>query len=382
MEDKKIRVAIAHGDTNGIGYELIFRTFATPEMLELCTPIIYGSPKVAAYHRKALDLQANFSIIASAEETRDDRVNLLTCFDDEVKVDLGTPTPESGNAAMKALDRAMADFRSGAFDILVCCPVLKDSADDSGFKFKGLSNYVETCLGDGETALEILVSNNLRIATVTNGLPIKDVAKAVTAERVAQVANQLTGCMKRDFRISNPRTAVLALNPAGEGNEEVNVIKPAIEQLPEAGKAVFGPYRADTFFNSDRQEAFDSVLAMYDDQALIPFNALATEYSVAYIAGLPLVCTAPVVENMFKTTSVTEIEENSFRHAIYVAIDIFRNRSNFDRPLANPLQKLYHEKRDDSDKARFNTSKKRDIHEKPKSHDKEASKAKSTDPQD
>lgn len=374
MEDRKIRVGIPHGDTNGVGYELIFRTFATPEMLELCTPIIYGSPKVAAYHRKALDLQANFSIIAEAQEAKDGRVNLLTCFDDDVKVDLGTPTPESGNAAMKALDRAMADFRAGAFDVLVSCPVCAGSTDDSGFQFGGLSHYVETCLGDGKKALEVLLSENLRIAVLTDGLPIKDVAKAVTEERLTQVVAQLTESLKRDFRLSCPRTAVLALNPTGDGSEEQNVIKPAIEKMPEAGKTVFGPYRADSFFSSNYGEAFDCVLAMYDDQANIPFHALSQDFTVAYIAGMSLVCTAPVVENPFNTGAVSEADESSFRHAIYTAIDIFRHRETYDEPLANPLQKLYHEKRDDSDKARFATGKRHDQRPRPQSHDKEEAK--------
>ena len=143
MEDRKIRVAITHGDTNGVGYELIFKTFAEPEMLELCTPIIYGSPKVAAYHRKALDLQANFSIVNSAEEVRDGRINLLTAVEEEVKVELGMPTPESGDAALKALDKAMTDYREGLFDVLVTAPVNRDNMKVNGFPFSGHTRYIE-----------------------------------------------------------------------------------------------------------------------------------------------------------------------------------------------------------------------------------------------
>lgn len=358
MEDRNIRVAITHGDTNGVGYELIFKTFMAPEMLELCTPIIYGSPKVAAYHRKALDVQANFSIIADASEAQDGRVNLLTCFDDEVKVELGSPTAESGSAAMKALDRAMADFRNGAFDVLVCCPVNKGSADENGFRFNGLRNYVETCIGGDVHGIDLLLSDNLRVAVAANGLPIKEVAEAVTGERVAKAAKLLTQSMKRDFRISNPRTAVLALNPTADGVEEKEVIKPAIDQMSEGGKNVFGPYRADTFFSSNRHEAFDCALAMYDDQAMIPFKALAAQFAVRFVAGLPLVCTSPLVSDAFRT-GCSQTDENSLRHAIYAAIDIFRHRAEYDEPLENPLPKLYHEKRDEGDKIRFSAPKKK-----------------------
>lgn len=149
MEDRKIRVAITHGDTNGIGYELIFKTFAEPEMLELCTPIIYGSPKVAAYHRKALDMQANFSIINNAEDARDGRVNMLACFDDEVKVEMGMPTRESGLAALRALDRAMTDFRSGLFDVLVACPVNDATTSSDDYSYRNLKDYLETSVGEG-----------------------------------------------------------------------------------------------------------------------------------------------------------------------------------------------------------------------------------------
>lgn len=155
MENRKIRVAITHGDTNGVGYELIFKTFAEPEMLELCTPIVYGSPKIAAYHRKALDIQANFTIINEAHEAHEGKLNLLPCFDDDVKVDLGTPTPESGMAALRALDRAMTDFRDGAFDVLVSCPLSTENIHDDKFPFLGLPNYIETCVGDGCKAFTI-----------------------------------------------------------------------------------------------------------------------------------------------------------------------------------------------------------------------------------
>ena len=167
MENRKIRVAITHGDTNGVGYEVIFKTFAAPEMLELCTPIIYGSPKVAAYHRKMLNLEATFSIINKAEDARDDRVNLLTTFDEEVKVEIGTPSKEAGMAALKALERAMADYRKGLFDVLVTGPINKDNIQCDTFRFCGHTEYLEDRVGDGQKALMILMNDYLRVALVT-----------------------------------------------------------------------------------------------------------------------------------------------------------------------------------------------------------------------
>ena len=360
MEDRKIRVAITHGDTNGIGYELIFKTFAEPEMLELCTPIIYGSPKVAAYHRKALDIQANFSIINSADEAKDGRVNLLACFDEEVKVELGTPTTESGTAALKALDQAMTDYRSGLFDVLVTCPVCKDNMNGGGFQYKGLKEYIETSIGEGARGIRILLNESLRIASVTDGLPLKNVAESIKESTVTEATCKLNESMKRDFRLTNPRIALLAINPDANGNEEKEVLNPVVSRLSESGTNIYGPYATDSFFGKEMFDAFDCTLAMYDDQATIPFNTLMQEDGTVFIAGLPLVCTAPALTPCFEDAGKNICNENALRHAIYYAIDVFRHREEYDEPLANPLQKLYHEKRDESEKVRFSIPKKRD----------------------
>ena len=360
MEDRKIRVAITHGDTNGIGYELIFKTFAEPEMLELCTPIIYGSPKIAAYHRKAMNIQANFSIINRAEDAQDGRVNLLTCFDDEVKVELGTPTKESGEAALKALDRAMTDFRSQLYDVLVACPVDNTNMSSDNYSYKNLKEYSETSIGDGAKGVKIMINESLRIALATDGLAIKDVPANLTEERLIAKIKALNTSIKRDFRISNPRIAVLALNPNANGAEENDTIIPAIKKSEEDGINTYGPYAADEFFGHNLYEAFDCTLAMYDDQANIPFTTLMQNDGICYIASLPLVCTAPAMTPDFTNAGSGENDESALRHAIFTAIDIVRNRDEYDLPMANPLQKLYHEKRDDSEKVRFAIPKKRE----------------------
>ena len=360
MEDRKIRVAITHGDTNGIGYELIFKTFAEPEMLELCTPIIYGSPKIAAYHRKAMNIQANFSIINRAEDAQDGRVNLLTCFDNEVKVELGTPTKESGEAALKALDRAMTDFRSQLYDVLVACPVDNTNMSSDNYSYKNLKEYSETSIGDGAKGVKIMINESLRIALATDGLAIKDVPASLTEERLIAKIKALNTSIKRDFRISNPRIAVLALNPNANGAEENDTIIPAIKKSEDDGINAYGPYAAEEFFGHNLYEAFDCTLAMYDDQANIPFTTLMQNDGICYIASLPLVCTAPAMTPDFTNAGTGENDESALRHAIFTAIDIVRNRGEYDLPMANPLQKLYHEKRDDSEKVRFAIPKKRE----------------------
>lgn len=357
-QERKIRVAITQGDTNGVGYEVIFKAFADPTILELCTPIIYGSPKIAAYHRKALNIDTNFSIINNADEARDGRVNLLNCFDDEVKVELGLPSTEAGSAALKALDRAMTDFRSGLYDVLVTAPINKATIQSPGFHFPGHTEYIETSVGDGQKALMILMNETLRVALVTTHLPIKDVAKAITKEEIIEKTTIFHTALKRDFRISNPRIAVLALNPhAGDdgllGQEEKEIISPAIEELAGKGIQAFGPYPADGFFGSGAYDHFDGVLAMYHDQGLAPFKTIALESGVNYTAGLPIVRTSPDHGTAYDIAGQGKADENSMRQAIYTAIDVFRNRQNYDEPLKNPLPKLFHEKREDGDKARF-----------------------------
>ena len=364
-ENRKIRVAITHGDTNGIGYEVILKTFADPEMFELCTPIIYGSPKVAAYHKKLLGLNTQFSIIDNAAEAKEGRLNMLATFDEEVKVEFGESSVMAGEAALKALDRAMTDFRSEYYDVLVTAPINKKNIQSDLFHFHGHTEYIEDCVGEGNKALMILTNGSLRVALVTTHLAIKDVAGAITKEAIIEKATILHKSLKRDFRISNPRIAVLALNPhAGDagviGDEEQTTIIPAIEELAEQGIQAFGPYPADGFFGSGQYDKFDAVLAMYHDQGLAPFKTLAVEDGVNYTAGLPIVRTSPDHGTAYDIAGKCVADENSFRQAVYMAIDIFRNRIDYDEAYENPLPKLYHEKKDDSEKVRFNIPKPKD----------------------
>ena len=358
MEERKIRVAITQGDTNGVGYEVILKVFSDPNILELCTPIIYGSPKIASYHRKTLNLDVPYTIINHAEEARDGRVNLLACFDDEIKIEIGQPSQEAGAAALKALDRAMTDYRSKLYDVLVTAPINKATIQSPGFHFPGHTEYIETSVGEGQKALMILMNETLRVALVTTHLPIKDIAKAITKEGIVEKATIFHKALKRDFRISSPRIAVLSLNPhAGDngllGSEEKDIILPAIEELADKGIQAFGPFAADGFFGSGAYDHFDGVLAMYHDQGLAPFKTIALESGVNYTAGLPIVRTSPDHGTAYDIAGKGVADENSMRQAIFTAIDVFRNRKFYDEPLQNPLPKLFHEKREDGDKARF-----------------------------
>ena len=354
MEERKIRVAITHGDINGVGYEVILKTFADPTMLELCTPIVYGSPKIAAFHGKTLSIDTPFTVIRNARDAQDGKLNMLAVVDDETKIEMGTSTPESGEAAKVAIDKALEDYKAGLFDVLVTAPVSKNSIKG----FNGHTNYIEHVLNDGKRGLTILTNDDLRVALVTNNVAIKDIAESITKQKIVEKATIFYQALRRDLRVSSPRIAVLALNPrCGEdgvlGDEEQTVITPAINELAEKGIQVFGPYAADDFFGRSAYYRFDGVLAMYHDQGQTPFKAVAYENGVRFTTGLDLIRTAPAHGVNYAAAGKNITDEPSLRNAIYVAIDVWRNRQNYDKPYGNPLPKLYHERRDESEKVRF-----------------------------
>jgi 4-hydroxythreonine-4-phosphate dehydrogenase len=358
MEKRNIRVAITQGDTNGVGFELIFKTFAALEMLELCTPIVYGSPKVATYHRKALNLQTGFTIINHAEDAREGRLNMLTAFDEEVKVDLGLPSKEAGQASLKALNRALDDYKAGLVDVIITNPVVRSNISVGDSFFEGQTKYIEKCVGEGHKALKIMTNDSLRVALVTSSIPLSEVQPLITKEAIISKCEIFANSLKRDFRISNPRIAVLSLNPQAQfkdnlRKEETDMIIPALQELEDKGIKAYGPFAADKFFSERTFDSFDGVLAMYYDQGITPFKVLANDDGVDFTAGLPLVRTSPNHGASYDKAGKGIVNENSFRQAIYMAIDVYRNRIHYDEPLANPLTKLYREKRDDSDKVRF-----------------------------
>ncbi len=367
MEDNyKIKIGITQGDINGIGYEVILKTFADPTILELCTPIIYGSTKIASYHRKTLNINANFTMINSAEEASHNRINIVNCNDEEIKVEFSQPTEESGRAAYEALEKACEEYKKGLIDALVTAPINKHTIQNENFHFPGHTEYLEQKLGNGKKALMILMNRDLRVALVTTHLPIRDVANAITKENIIEKVHIFNDSLKKDFGLSRPRIAILALNPhAGDngliGSEEQEIIIPTIEELSKEDILAFGPYPADGFFGSEEYTHFDGILAMYHDQGLAPFKALAMEEGVNYTAGLPIIRTSPAHGTAYDIAGKGIASEESFRQAIYSAIDIYRARRQEEKITRNPLRKLYFDKKDDSDKLKLDSIENEDI---------------------
>lgn len=362
MEENKIRIGITQGDINGVGYEVILKTFAEPLMFELCTPVVYGSPKVAAYHRKSLDLPTNFSIVSSASEAADGRLNVVNCTNDEVKVEFSKADPEAGKAALDALEKAIDEYRNGLVDVIVTAPINKHTIHSEQFAFPGHTEYIEQRLGDGGKALMILMKDDFRVALVTGHIPVSQIASTLTKDLIKEKLTIFNRSLKQDFGISAPRIAVFSLNPhAGDGGllgtEEEEIIIPALKEMNAQGVLCYGPYPADGFMGSGNFIHFDGILAMYHDQGLAPFKALAMDAGVNFTAGLPVVRTSPAHGTAYDIAGKGIASEDSFRQAIYVAIDVFRNRQREKAASSNPLRKQYYEKRDDSDKLKLDAEK-------------------------
>lgn len=354
--DKKIRVGITQGDTNGIGLEVALKVIAVPEFMEICTPVLYGSTKVLTYHRKAIDMpsfQVNHA--PDAEHLKENMPNIIEVMGgEEVKVELGTPSKQAGQAAYVALERAVADLKQGSIDVLVTAPINKDNIQSDEFHFPGQTEYLEASAGEGHKALMILCTECLRVALVTTHLPLAQLPQAITTDGIRERLREFNASLQRDFGLERPRIAVLSLNPhAGEngllGSEEQQVIRPAIDLAYDEDRIIcFGPYAADGFFGSRQYRTFDGVLAMYHDQGLAPFKALAMDTGVNFTAGLPFVRTSPDHGTGYDIAGKGVAREESMRHAIYTAIDIWRNRQAWDEAHANPLRKQYHDKGKDN----------------------------------
>lgn len=352
MERHKVRVGITHGDINGIGYEVIFKAFAEPRMLDVCTPVIYGSPKAAAYHRKAIDSQVAFTTVASAEDIAEGRLNMVECYPEEVKIDFGQPTPESGRAAFLALERAVEDYKAGLIDAVVTAPINKKSIQSADFHFPGHTEYFEDRVGGGSKALMVLANSQMRVALATTHLPLSQVAQAITPELLLEKLRLFQQSLRVDFRISIPRIAVLSLNPhAGDGGllgmEEAEKIMPAIQQANSEGIHAFGPYAADGFFGAGMYHHFDGILAMYHDQGLAPFKALSMSDGVNITAGLPLVRTSPDHGTAYDVAGKGTADPSSFRQAVYAAVDIWNARRFDAEAHANPLRRQHNNDRHD-----------------------------------
>jgi len=343
MESKTISAGISHGDINGVGYEVIIKTLMDTMINDLCVPIVYGSPKVAAYHRKALNI-SNFSFnnIRSAEEANPRKANMINCLDDNIRVELGKSTLQGGEAALASLERAVEDLKNGKINVLVTAPIDKKNIQTEKFSFKGHTEYLRAKAGTDEV-LMFMISENMRIGFATGHIPLKKVSEMISVESVFRKIKMMNQSLLLDFAIRKPRIAILGLNPhAGEnsllGTEEVDIIIPAIRQAEKEGIMVFGPFPADGFFGAGSFSKFDGILSMYHDQGLTPFKALSFDSGVNFTAGLPFIRTSPVHGTAFSIAGKGEASENSFRQAIYLACSIFRNRQMYSEITKNPLK--------------------------------------------
>ena len=349
--NKKLKVGITVGDTNGIGIEVALKAVGVPEMMDLCIPVIYGSSKVVSYHRNACNLPGfQLNHTKSAERLKDNMPNLVECIEQDIKIELGQPSKQAGLASFIALEAAVHDLKAGLIDVLVTAPISKDNIQSEQFKFPGHTEYLESAVGEDAKALMVLCSANLRIALATNHLPMTQVPTALTIDGIREKLRMFNRCLSRDFNIDGPRIAVLSLNPhAGEngilGTEERDIIIPAIQQsADEDGVQCFGPYAADGFFGARHYRRFDGVLAMYHDQGLAPFKTIAMDEGVNFTAGLPFVRTSPDHGTGYDIAGQSIANESSMRHAIYTAIDVYRNRISYDEMRQNPLPKLFQDR--------------------------------------
>ena len=343
MDPKIIIAGISQGDINGIGYEVIIKTLIDGMINDLCIPVVYGSPKVAAYHRKALNI-SNFSFnnIRSADEANPRKANMINCLDDNIRVELGKSTPQGGEAAFISLERAVDDLKSGKIDVLVTAPIDKKNIQSENFHFSGHTEYLKAKAGADEV-LMFMISENMRIGIATGHCPLKKVSEQITIPSLLSKIRLMNHSLTLDFAIRKPKIAVLGLNPhAGDnsllGNEEADIIIPAINQAEKEGILVFGPFPADGFFGAGSFSKFDGILAMYHDQGLAPFKALSFDSGVNFTAGLPFIRTSPVHGTAFAIAGKGEASENSFRQALFLACTIFRNRQMFEEISKNPLK--------------------------------------------
>lgn len=365
MNNNKIKIGITHGDYNGIGYEVILKTLSDQRILELFTPVIYGSTQLFNYHKKSLgiDINAPLNVIAHTDEITEGSINLIPVNESgiEVHVQYGDASRAAGCLASRALIDARQDLMSGAIDAVVTAPINKDTIQSKDFDFNGHTEFFSEPFKGSKEPTMIFTCGELRVALVTMHHPFVEVSHQLTLDRLEKSIFGLERTLQQDFGILKPRIAVLGLNPhAGEngllGNEEQAVITPAINKAWHNGSLVFGPFPADGFWGSGSYKHYDAVLAMYHDQGLIPFKLLAMNDGVNITAGLPIIRTSPDHGTAYDIAGKGIANENSLRNAIYSAIDMHKNREIYKEVTAHPLRKRYVERGADNVRLDFSKS--------------------------
>lgn len=339
---EKLKIGISIGDVNGVGLEVIIKTLMDSRVLEYFTPIVYGSTKVASFHRKALGINDfSFNVINSVQQANPKRANMINCWQDDVKITLGEENEIGGKYAFLSLKHAVDDLVTGGIDALVTAPINKHNIQQEEFNFPGHTEYLQART-ESSDALMFMVSDELRVGVVTGHIPVKDIAPTISAGAIVSKLAMMDASLKRDFWVRKPKIAVLGLNPhAGDngliGTEDEQVIAPAIEQAKSNGVFCFGPYPADGFFAAETYTKFDAVLAMYHDQGLIPFKHIAARNGVNFTAGLPVVRTSPDHGTGYDIAGKNIASETSFREAVFAATHIVSRRREQDELLSNPL---------------------------------------------
>ncbi|MGL4364621.1 MAG: 4-hydroxythreonine-4-phosphate dehydrogenase PdxA [Bacteroidales bacterium] len=342
MMTEKIKIGITQGDINGISYEVIVKTFLDARMLDICTPIVYGSPKVAAFYRKQLNAESLvFNLIRNPQEAIPKRVNIVNVMNEDVRVELGQVTEIAGQGAVNALKIAVQDLKNEKLDALVTAPFNKQAVQLTDYNFSGHTAFLAECFS-APNKLMLMINDRLRIGVVTEHIPLSQVVKQLSKEQIIKKIMQLNATLVRDFRIQKPRIAVLGLNPHNSdggimGNEEQNIIIPAIEDVAKKGVLAFGPYAVDGLFGSQNIEKFDAVLAMYHDQGLTPFKTIAHQTGVNFTAGLPIVRTSPAHGTAFDIAGKNQASPDSMRASIYLACDVYNARKEYAELTKNPL---------------------------------------------
>lgn len=337
-----LKVGITLGDINGIGPEVVLKTMMDNRMPSVCTSIVYGSSKVASYHRKNLNLgEFTFHMIRTPEQANVKQANMINCWEEEVKVEMGVSTELGGQKAFQALQKAVEDLKAGKLNALVTAPINKKNIQNPNFKFPGHTEYLAEQF-QVKDYLMLLVNNGLRVGTVTGHIPLQKVSSELSIEKILSKIKVMNKSLKEDFAIRKPIIAVLGLNPHNGdegliGNEENTIILPAIQKAKDEGILAMGPYSADGFFGSGNYAKFDGILAMYHDQGLIPFKALSFHSGVNFTAGLPVIRTSPDHGVGYDIAGKNIASEQSLRDAVYLAIDIYNNRKEYKEINAHPL---------------------------------------------
>ncbi|MBI4930797.1 MAG: 4-hydroxythreonine-4-phosphate dehydrogenase PdxA [Bacteroidetes bacterium] len=347
MSSEKIKVGITQGDPNGIGLEVIIKTFMDTSMLEVCTPVLFGSQKTFSFHRKAMNVEIRFNQIRSAEQAMQRQLNILNVYEEEIPIEFGTSTQTAGKYALKSIGAACEALEQKKIDVLVTAPINKHNIQSEQFQFKGHTDYLENRFKND--ALMLMCSDKFRVGVVTGHVPLANVSAIINQDKIVNKIKLLNKSLLEDFGIRKPKIAVLGLNPhAGDngtiGGEEAVVIVPAIAKAKSENIMVMGPYSADGFFGTAMHMKFDAVLAMYHDQGLVPFKALAFDSGVNYTAGLPVIRTSPDHGVGYDIAGQNKASETSFRSAVYLACDIFRTRKGEKEIYAHPLRSYSQER--------------------------------------